>query len=304
MSNDLHFAIVVGINRYPGVERQLTTARQDAEAFAGWLKDPNKGGLPKDNVRGSGSPRSQESSFIDSIDAKPVRDDVINSLRRFHRSVKGLNDKEWLQTRLYIYAAGHGLVPPDGRGALLFANFDPDPDGGYAEYLDLGKYNELYEKYTPFSEVLLLADCCRERKEGMPIVSSLPFFGKVRGATKRVLGYATQYSRMAGADISVKSQARGFFTKALLEGLEGKADCDPRTGIIDSDQLRKYIRKRVPQLAAAVGYKQRADFTPSEIPISLARRDVPKFEVTVRLPDGWRGDVALVTQPEGAEITV
>lgn len=193
---------------------------------------------------------------------------------------------------------------PDGRGALLFANFDPDPDGGYAEYLDLGKYNELYEKYTPFSEVLLLADCCRERKEGMPIVSSLPFFGKVRGATKRVLGYATQYSRMAGADISVKSQARGFFTKALLEGLEGKADCDPRTGIIDSDQLRKYIRKRVPQLAAAVGYKQRADFTPSEIPISLARRDVPKFEVTVRLPDGWRGDVALVTQPEGAEITV
>ena len=306
MINDLHFAVVVGINCYPGIERQLTTAREDAEAFAAWLKSPNKGGLPKDNVSLIKANPGEESSFSNYLYARPVRREVLQSLQHFHDAVKDISDERWEQTRLYIYAAGHGLAPAEGRGAVIFADANPSA-GFWSEYLDLYQYNLLYERFTPFFEILLFSDCCRELNNEMPPTSSLPFRKKlIRGATRRVQGYATEYSRMAGADASVASvaepQARGFFTKALLEGLEGEARHDPQTGIVDSTQLGEYITRRVPVLAGTKGYDQRADFTPSLQPIVLAKVEVKKYDVTVRLPDGWRGDVAVVTGYPGVVI--
>lgn len=305
MTKYLHFAVVIGINRYPGIKRQLTTARDDAEAFSAWLKSPNKGGLPKDNVSEIWATPDEESGFVDSIDARPVRAEVYKSLRRFHRAVKGVSDENWPQTRLYIYAAGHGLAPPEGRAAVIFADANPS-EGFWSEYLDLYRFNLLYEQFTPFFEILLLSDCCRELGNDMPPASRPPFSGKVRGATRRVQGYATEYSRMAGADISgspsAEPQARGFFTNALLEGLEGKARHDPQTGIVDSTQLGEYITRRVPELAAGVGYAQRADFTPSLEPILVARVEVREYKVTVRLPGNWRGDVALVSGYPSVEV--
>jgi len=298
MINDLHFAVVVGINCYPGIEMQLTTARQDAEEFANWLKDPDKGGLLGDNVSLIKVTPTEESRFDDYLNARPIRDEALKSLQRFHEAVKGVSEKDWKRTRLYIYAAGHGLAPAEGRGAVIFD--DANPSVGYwSEYLDLYQYNLLYERFTPFFEILLFSDCCRELNNEMPPTSSMPFRKKlIRGATRRVQGYATEYSQMAGADVSAAStaapQARGFFTKALLEGLDGEARHDPQTGIVDSTQLGEYITRRVPVLANAMGYQQRADFTPSLQPIPLARVEVRKYEVTVRLPDDWRGDVALV----------
>jgi hypothetical protein len=48
--NDHHYAVVVGINRYPGLS-DLTGARADAEAFAQWLEDGDGGALPAANIR-------------------------------------------------------------------------------------------------------------------------------------------------------------------------------------------------------------------------------------------------------------
>jgi hypothetical protein len=47
--NELHYAIVVGINRYPGIG-DLSGARAGAEQLAAWLSDPDVGSLPKANV--------------------------------------------------------------------------------------------------------------------------------------------------------------------------------------------------------------------------------------------------------------
>ena len=306
MINDLHFAVVVGINCYPGIKRQLTTAREDAEAFAAWLKNPNKGGLPEENVSLIKASSREESGFSSYLYARPVIREVFQSLQHFHDAVKGLSDERWERTRLYIYAAGHGLAPAEGRGAIIFA--DTNPSVGYwTEYLDLYQYNLLYERFTPFSEILLFSDCCRELNNEMPPTSPVPFRKKlIRGPTRRVQGYATEYSHMAGADASAASasepEARGFFTRALLEGLEGEARYDRETGIVDSTQLGKYITQQVPVLAAAKGYEQRADFTPSLEPIALARVELRKYDVTVSLPDDWRGDVALVAGYPGVVI--
>jgi hypothetical protein len=47
--NEHHYAVVVGINRYPGLS-DLRGARADAGAFADWLERPDGGAVPPANV--------------------------------------------------------------------------------------------------------------------------------------------------------------------------------------------------------------------------------------------------------------
>jgi uncharacterized caspase-like protein len=302
--NPLHFAIVVGINCYPNIARQLSSARDDAEAFAGWLKAPDGGDVPHDQVELITASPAEERAFVGSGKARPVRQEVIDALRRFHVMVKNVDDRSWPKTRLYVYVAGHGIAPHGGRGALLYADADPP---GYADNLDLAKYEELYgTKSTPFHEVVLLSDCCRETALGLPDAGAVPFGAtKIRGQTRRILAYATTYSRMAGAPrqrIGPKDHGRGFFTEALLAGLRGRAAHDPETGAIRSDHLKDYLYVSVPQRAAAVNYKQRADLQlagPGQINLAYVR--VKSYRVEIRVPKEWKDDV-FVTQ--GDPLTV
>ncbi|RSM43827.1 hypothetical protein DMA12_18340 [Amycolatopsis balhimycina DSM 5908] len=302
--NHLHFAIVVGINCYPNIARQLSAARDDAEAFAGWLKDPDGGGVPPEQVELITASPTEERTFVDSGETRPVRQEVINALRRFHKMVRKVDDRSWPETRLYLYVAGHGIAPSGGRGALLYADADP-PD--YADNLDLAKYDELYgTKSTPFHEVVLLADCCRETALGLPDAGAVPF-GKteIRGQTRRILAYATTYSKMAGAPkrmIGPKDHGRGFFTEALLAGLRGGAAHDPETGAIRSDHLKDYLYESVRNRAAALNYKQRADLQlsgPGQI--DLAYVPVQRYRVEFRVPKRWNDDV-LVTQGDSQTV--
>jgi Caspase domain len=303
MTNDLHFAVVIGINCYPGIRQQLTTARQDAEAMAAWLWDPEKGGLPKDNVSLITANPKEESDFRGYLDARPIRREVVLSLARFHEATIGVSNEAWTRTRLYIYAAGHGLARMDGPGSVIFA--DTNVEKGYLpEHLELSECEVLYQRFTAFSEVLIFSDCCREIKTTMQ-PAPLPFRDAVhRGDPQWVTAYAAEYSRQAGADpsgvLAAEPQARGFFTKALLEGLDGKATHDPQTGIIDSNQLGDYVTDRVPVLARAMNFYQHASFIHTQKPIPIVQVETPrKYEITVRLPEGWTGDVTLaVGYPE------
>ena len=294
MVNDLHFAVVIGINCYPGVSNQLTTARADAEAFTEWLSNPDMGGVPTGNIKLITASPDEEKTFNRYWDARPIRHEVFRSLTMFHDAVQTSSDAEWARSRLYIYAAAHGLAPAEGRGAVLFA--DASPRAGYwSEHLDFYQINLMYERFTPFAEVVLLSDCCREVRDGLPPATRLPFEGKRRGPTNRFLGYASEYSRPAGADPQPDHpEARGFFTAALLEGLKGAAECDPYTGIINSTQLARYVTDRVPILAKDKRYEQTADFTPSLDAIPLSRAPISRFPVTMAVPDGWEGRLAIV----------
>jgi hypothetical protein len=84
--NAWHFGVVVGINRYPDL-RDLKRARGDAEKFADWLRDPNGGDLPAENVATiivddvrmpNGTPREN---------AVPTRRDVFTALYGFRKQV-------------------------------------------------------------------------------------------------------------------------------------------------------------------------------------------------------------------------
>jgi KaiC/GvpD/RAD55 family RecA-like ATPase len=71
--NDLHFAVVVGIDLYPGI-RNLNSARGDAQAFSDWLKDAAGGALPGANVQLI----LEQGPFDTAESAKPTRDALLS----------------------------------------------------------------------------------------------------------------------------------------------------------------------------------------------------------------------------------
>jgi len=301
--NELHFAVVVGINRYPGMENQLSSARRDAEEFHSWLTSPDEGGVRSEHAKLITASPEEEKEFTDQWEAHPLRQQVIATLGKFHAKVQDLGDASWRKTRLYLYLAGHGVVPPAGLGALLFA--DASPPAYWSEVLDLKQYAELYGKFTPFYELVLLADCCRQVLGGMPAVSEPPFgdrqVDRPRDVTRCVLGFAAGHGYTAGAPSAGESddgkRGRGFFTRALLQGLRGEEGVlhDPVTGVITSDHLDDYIRKCVPKLAQAYDHQQQAYIERVRGgAIELARVTPKKFKVELRLPAGWTGQLRIV----------
>jgi uncharacterized caspase-like protein len=110
---------------------------------------------------------------------------------------------------------------------------------------------------------------------GVAIKSSLdlvPFIAELQSAENGVVA-------LASSDGKALSQERdewrhGAFTKALLEGLEGKADLVGGDGIITVDELGLYVKQRVKSLTG--GQQHPVETRPQEtrnIPFASARRD-------------------------------
>src|ERR1700733_11295969 len=118
--NDFHFAVVVGIDLYPGI-RNLNSARGDAQAFADWLKDPAGGALPGANIELI----LEQGPFDAPENAKPTRDAVNRAFKKVHLTARGIfkaDPTKWLKSRLYVYFSGHGLAPDPREVAVLMAD--------------------------------------------------------------------------------------------------------------------------------------------------------------------------------------
>lgn len=254
--NQWHFAVVVGINRYPAI-RDLKFAKGDAEEFAKWLEEPNGGALPNDNIARviaelpDGIPREE---------ALPTRKEVIKALRKFRDQVEAHikeNPEDWDQTRLYFYVSGHGIAPDPRDAALLMADSGPED---YGENLACSLLLDYMLRNQPFHEVIVFADCCRERVSGAPL-GGLPWTLTERnnGQVLKVIGCATYFGDLAyepsEEEAKEPDSLRGYFTRALLEGLRGNAPCND-DGYIDSNTLGQYVVRRVGELTSHRPNKQ------------------------------------------------
>jgi len=312
MGNELHFAVVVGINCYPGMDRrrQLTTSRDDAENVASWLYDHGK--LPDENIEMVVATDAEESAFDNKyLRSRPICAEVFTRLQLIHDKVQDLNAKDRQRTRLYFYAAAHGLMPEGGLGAVIFADSSPSRNYWGSGYLDIEKGRLSYKKHTYFAEVLLLSDCCREVNKSLQPASDWPFTARYQTTPRTFVGYATQPKQRAGARLpnrpaERKEAARGFFTAAILEGLKGAARHDVNTGILDSSQLTEYVKDRVPILARDNGYSQAAEIESSGDPIALVSMGSTKdpismgsqkCQITAKLPYSWHGKLTLHKEP-------
>jgi hypothetical protein len=310
--NDLHFGLCLGIDRYPGFPgRDLSSAARDALAFRDWLVSPTGGALPPANVAVVTVPDTL--LFGDVLEARPKMDEVLlalDSINERIRSHVAVNPQDWGRSRIYIYAAGHGVALPNGEGAVLMANAKPKVLGFN---IDLSLYAKWYLECGLVREVVVFVDCCREVTAGMPpgFVVFQQCAHPAKKGTVRFVAYASRYAEQAWEPIEVADPnlTRGYFTEALIDGLNGAA-AEDATGQVTAASLATYVAQAVEEKTKppVAPYPQKAEM-PVDMAVRLVLRDAPAavgsvvpeaaaptpagHTATIRFPAGFGGEVVL-----------
>jgi hypothetical protein len=293
MDNEMHFAVVVGINGYPGI-RHLTKAVNDALSFRDWLIAD--GGVPEDQIQLIKGETT--AAGVNPIEATPTRDDINRAFKRVNQAVMEKTRRDplaWEQSRLYVYVSGHGISPEGAEAALFTANAGPE---AWAENIACGLYTRRYERCQQFREVIVFADCCRLWKEAYLPEPPFSTIG-TNGTVRTLLGFATQQGEQSFEPTSQDDpeEARSYFTQALLEGLRGAA-AEDGTGRVTDESLARYTVERVRLMTADKRYPQIPSIRPDPSnPIVLcgsARREAPTLHpVQLYPPPGYTGRLEL-----------
>jgi Caspase domain len=300
--NDLHYAVVVGINRYPGIG-DLTGARADARAFTTWLTKPDGGGLPTTNVKQICLTAQAEKAITSVEGARPTSQEIDDALMNVARAAReSLNQDAslWERSRLYFYVAGHGLAPQGGEGALFLAHADNER---LSRNLELAEYRRWCTTCAFFREVVVFADCCRTRYRKAvrgygPQLDECdaPWEGKV---PTYVIGYGSALGYLSYEDTQaggVGDKARGYFTRALLDGLDGAAPRDSE-GAITAATLSGYVQTVVAEQTANEQYPQEAQIIGELVDkVSFgSTAPPPTRKITIQLGPDFAGELSVVT---------
>lgn len=241
------YVLAVGVSKYQLPELQLKFAAKDAQDFAGVLKK-QQGALY----------REVEVKLL--TDAAATRDEVVDGL-------------DWLQKQVtskdigMLFIAGHGVNDPNGIYYFLPANADPE---------------RLKRTGVPFSDIKnTLASLAGKSLFFVDTCHSGNVMGGRRAAANDITGALNElasaengvvvFSSSTGRQYSLEDPAwgNGAFTKAVVEGLAGKADFN-RSGRITHKMLDFYVAERVKNLT---GGKQ--------TPVNTSPAGVPDFPIVV-----------------------
>lgn len=292
--NPHHYGVVVGISHYPGVS-DLSGPVLDARAFHGWLVDPAGGQVPAENVCMVTTPESGI-PVADPYQARPIKREVDLALRTINKKVLSdiVDDPDrYAATRLYLYVAGHGIMPRGGETALLFA----DAQDEWYENLEVRSYLDWYRMCARFREVVVFADCCRNWFQHVrPSTVMFTDCPRPGGQVFTLVGYAAGPGDPAyehREENVPPDERRGYFTKALIEGLRS-APVDPEYGVITSNTLARFVKTAVQEATQNKRIPQQAEMS-SDLSHPIVLGGAPAgIPVTIRFPPGWTTPVELL----------
>jgi len=234
VTNPRDFAIVVGINHYSQGIAALSGAINDCNLFCRWLLEPAMGGLDSNNI-----------TYFQSVagNAQPIRSQIEDRLTEFfdHADMHGMPRGR----RLYLFFAGHGLVPPppDASGcALVMADARATLLRGLLGFraADAMRMTGLFE------EVMLVMDCCAEVSGPAELACFLPRYSDPTLPAQPYLhiqaaqwGAATAERLLDNPfDPTQPQLQQGVLTNALLRGLTTAAD---DTGAVTAASLKQFL---------------------------------------------------------------
>ncbi len=238
------YVLAVGISEYQRKDLKLNFAAKDARDFAHAL-EAQKGRLY----------REVEVKLL--TDAAASRDEVVDGL-------------DWLQKQVgardvgMLFLAGHGVNDPTGTYYYLPHNADPD---------------KLKRTGVVFSDIrntmnalagksLFFVDTCHAGNvigDGRRSADMNAVVNELASAENGVV----VFSSATGREYALENEqwGNGAFTKALVEGLSGKADVN-KSGRITHKMLDFYLSERVKELTRG-----------QQHPVTLAPQGVPDFPI-------------------------
>ena len=209
------------------------------------------------------------------------------------RMVVDADPASWSDTRLYFFFSGHGIAPSARDASGLAADAGPDH---YGNSVSIKALIEWLLESQDFGELVMIADACRNKPpSGTRRTPPWTPRNKRRGEVRVAEFYATVYgdpAREPRPDHDPDGQ-RGYFTKAILDGLKGHAPIRPG-GVITATDLGAHARQHVIE---ATGGKQAppkdvgADVVLVE---GVAAVAAPTRPVRLVFPAGFAGEVELL----------
>ncbi len=284
MPNSEDFALVVGIDDYKALDG-LDGAKNDAEAFVRWLRDPAGGDVPETNIK----------LFLSSSDPwaptlEPITDWIAELVE-----ARAPGQDDYVGRRLYLFMAGHGIGPGVDEAGLLMST----TSALSVKYLPGSKYANLIRQAALFEDVILFMDCCRDHDWDLPEANLTLRLKPDPAAAHRVkflYAFATGFGRKSRERAFGEEGAGvgGVFTRALLDGLACKAA--GQDGRITAESLKRYLEREVKALRLP-GTDQEPDVRVGKNFLLRQGCPPPRVEVTVELTEPARGFVVVEGGP-------
>jgi hypothetical protein len=241
------YALVIGINDYPNFT-SLNSACKDAQNMHAWLTNESGGGLPDFQCK----------LLLSGLNpTKPLYMHIDEEMQILYDLAK--SNKE--SRRFYFYFSGHGIGESPDDNALCMADWSRT---FRIRALSSRDYINNIVNSGYFTEVFFLLDCCRNNLvggQGLPPSNPFIGIGKKTSQCRKFIAYATDYTNPAFEAAVNKENTllnNSFFTKALLEGLNGAA-ADPDTGIITAQRLKQHTTTKTSEYASIEKKLQRVE---------------------------------------------
>ncbi len=232
-----HYALVIGINDYAEKSRRLNGAINDAQAFINWLTTDQGGGL---------APAHCLRLFSEPNPLMPGQDDIENRIEDLRNIVLTNHPDDGQAQRLYFYFSGHGTGISPSNVGLCYSHWSTSRSGALLSSSD---YLAYLQNTGLFREIIVILDCCRswEGSAGSPprLTPEKPDAKRVADVKILTLYGSEFLARSIESFNADTSEVRGYFTSALIDGLNGKAAM-PATGEVTVGYLRNYLEREVP----------------------------------------------------------
>ena len=272
-------ALVVGINRYPGLT-PLAGAENDARSFHDWVTDAGGGDVPAANARMILSSDFQETTDVNLAEpATRAIEDFFTWVDERSDANNAANRGARAGARLWMFFSGHGFSPSLDRSGVLTANATPRRVHNVAARMWADRLHE----GGWFDDVILFQDACQTRIKDADL--NPPFLRKRmpsnRQVRRRFYAFAASDDKVAKEVTLADGTVGGVFTATLVQGLRGFAR-DAGTGALRSAGLTEHLRKNMGTLLPA------ADLDDDDVAKGAAVHDPEPFDI-LPPPADFRG---------------
>jgi uncharacterized caspase-like protein len=229
------YAAVIGINRYKDTSLTLKYARNDAQAFADYLR--NHLGL-------------NSTTLFELYDEQATTQNV--------RSLLGTRLRQRAsrpEDTVYIFFAGHGAPEQDTAAkdedkiTKYILTHEADKDNLYGTAVPMDEIAGIFARLGAERVIFIVDSCYSGAGGGRTILAqrsravlSDEFLNRLSQGKGRIILTSSRPNETSQESDELK---HGFFTYYLLEGLKGAADYD-KNGIVDLDEISLYLNKTVP----------------------------------------------------------